>query len=377
LLHALRDHFDITVLARITETSDLDGVTSLEAMGVRVVTVRAPSRRSMVHRVWYRLVYGLRSLAFRRSLKSLYDCPGATRKAARELARKPFDLILLEYWQLYPLLDVFPPEKVILLTHDIDQLVNQREALLEKSLGRKIQRTRRWMVERREETNAYRRVHRVFTLTERDAQAVRTLAPATRVDLLPFGLPMEAATLQRRTSREVLFFGAMSAGFNRDAAVFFVREVYPHLEDHDLTVRFVGGQLPKCVESFGSRDCVHVIGRVDDVRPWFDRAACLAVPLRYGGGLRIRILEAMAAGVPVVCTPVAIAGMPFEAGTHYSCGRDGAELAECIDRLLSDPAAGLDLARAARERVEAIYGEESARNRLIHLFQSVGTEHAT
>jgi glycosyltransferase involved in cell wall biosynthesis len=101
---------------------------------------------------------------------------------------------------------------------------------------------------------------------------------------------------------------------------------------------------------------VEVAGHVRDVRPYLERAACLIVPLRYGGGLRIRIIEAMAAGLPVVASAVAIQGMELEAGRHVLVADSPAEYRAHIDRLVTDRAFAARLAGAARERVRAVYG---------------------
>jgi glycosyltransferase involved in cell wall biosynthesis len=93
------------------------------------------------------------------------------------------------------------------------------------------------------------------------------------------------------------------------------------------------------------------------------------VPLRFGGGLRIRILEAMMAGVPVVCTKVAIAGMPFAPERDYLSADDPADIAGQIKRLLDDPALGAQIARNATEVVERQYNPELQSERTLQLFR--------
>jgi hypothetical protein len=136
-------------------------------------------------------------------------------------------------------------------------------------------------------------------------------------DVLPFGLAEDAfvdpATL--RPSREVLLVGAMQSAFNRDAIHHFVRDIHPALASI-AGVRFtvVGGALPPEVAAFARQPGVEIAGHASDLRPFLARASCLLVPLRFAGGIRIRILYAMAAGLPVVSSPAAIEGMGFEAG---------------------------------------------------------------
>ncbi|HET6348460.1 MAG TPA: glycosyltransferase, partial [Candidatus Krumholzibacteria bacterium] len=214
ILDALADSYDVTVLARILSEGERRHVAALEARGIRVVTVFPANRRSRAARVGFRLAYTLHSLFTGRSMKSLYDCPGAFVSAARALASEPFDLVILEYWQLAPLLRVFGAGRTVLLTHDIDLLVNAQRALLETGLMARAAATRRVRTERGEEVRAYRAANNVWALTTRDADAVRILSRGrARVSVLPFGLDEArfAGEPAPRTSREVLFVGAMGA----------------------------------------------------------------------------------------------------------------------------------------------------------------------
>ena len=360
LIEALRASCDVTVLARVLDGTDHARVGELEAWCQRVVTVWPRNRRQPSTRVFYRLAYTLRSLATGRSLKSQYDCPGPLVRAARALAAERFDLVILEYWQMYPLLSVFDPARTVLLTHDIDLLVNRHRALLEDGVLARAAALRRWRLEQREEVRAYQRARRVWALTGRDAAAVRRLSQErAEVAVLPFGLAEDrfAGEIAQRASREVLFLGALGAAFNRDALDHFVHDIHPllaALEGIRFTV--VGGSLPEKLAFFGALRNVEIAGHARDVAPFLARAACLVVPLRYAGGLRIRIIEAMAAGLPVVASPAAVEGLAVEPGRHVLVAREAAEYRSHVERLLADPGFAVALARAARERAREVYG---------------------
>jgi glycosyltransferase involved in cell wall biosynthesis len=149
----------------------------------------------------------------------------------------------------------------------------------------------------------------------------------------------------------------MGAAFNRDALVHFARDIHPLMADIEgIHFTVVGGALPESLSFFAALRHVEIAGHARDLSPFFARCACLVVPLRYGGGLRIRILEAMAAGVPVVASPVAIEGMSLEAGRHLLVAARPAEYRSHVQRLLSDPEFGRSLAREAQSHVHAIYG---------------------
>lgn len=361
MIEALCASYHVTVLARLLDRREETHVRALEKTGARVVTVLPANRTSMAARVAYKLAYGVRALVTGRSLKSLYDCPGPTIRAARALARESFDWYIVEYWQMYPLLDVFPPARTALLTHDIDLSVSRERARFDRDVVSRMKALTSWRVEAEEEKRAYRRASHVWALTERDAGTVAAIA-GRKADVMPVGLAGEffVDDPALRESREVLLVGAMHSPFNRDAIDHFVEDIHPALASIP-GVRFtvVGGALPPEVASFAQAPNVEITGHADDIQPYLRRAACLVVPLRFAGGIRIRILYAMAAGLPVVCSPVAVEGMGLEAGRHVLVAESPAEYRGHIERLLGDRAFALGLARAARERVWRVHGPES------------------
>jgi len=391
LIRTLQREFDVTVLARLLDPSEEGQARELEKHCSRVVGVPAPNLRSVFHRVAYKAWYSFVSLVRRRSMKRLYECPGVFVEAARRLAGEDFDCVVLEYWQMFPLFDVFPPEKTVLLTHDIEMRVNRQNALMERNLFRKLAKVRRWLVEQREEITAYKRARRVLALTGRDAAAVRKLrgaavaaaeagdgSPEMRdgVGVLPVGF--DTSIYQKREEgrdpRDVLFMGELRASFNQDALDYFVRRVVPHLDDvADIRITVVGGDLPPHLEYFARDPRVEVTGRVPDVRPYLARTSCLVVPLRFGGGLRIRILEAMMAGAPVVCTRVAIAGMEFEPDRDFLLADKPVDLASQIKRLLADPALVESLSRSAAAVVAQRYDAKTQSDRCLKLFHYITT----
>jgi len=362
LIKALKPGFDVTVLARITSRDEARDARELEKWCSRVVTVMAPNRKSVLHRIAYKFFYHLKSAVFHRSLKGLYDCPGVFLREAKALSREHFDLVVIEYWQLFRMTRYFPPKRCVLLTHDVDMFVNWEVTLLEKFLPRKIEAFRRWLVERREEVAAYKGTRRIWTLTERDRAAVRKIGEGkSEVDVLPVGVDVGffAPPGMERNRGEVLFLGHLAASFNRDSLSFFAGEVYPKLKNLEgLSITIVGGHLPRELEPFGLQPEVEVVGHVSDVRPYLHRASCLVIPLRFGGGLRIRILEAMSAGIPVVCTSVAIAGMPFEPGRDYLLADEPEEMAEAVGKVVRDGEFARSLADSALRRVRELYGSE-------------------
>jgi glycosyltransferase involved in cell wall biosynthesis len=269
----------------------------------------------------------------------------------------------------------FAKEKVVLLTHDVDMLVNRQSTLLERNLVKKVRRLRAWLLEQKEEIRAYQTFRWIVALTERDRSTVEKISgDRATVEVLPFGLNAGSAKNppHKRSAREVLFMGAMSASFNRDALDYFIRFIYPHIDSiDDLSFTIVGGELPRELAYFEKIADVDVVGRVEDVGPYLARATCMVIPLRFGGGLRIRILEAMLEGLPIVCSSVAIAGMPFEAEEDYLLAEKPEEYACQIERLVEDPKLAARLAENAKIKVRDLYNVDNQPQRVKLLFQKI------
>ena len=154
-------------------------------------------------------------------------------------------------------------------------------------------------------------------------------------------------------SRNLVFVGSMSYPPNVDAAEFFVRDVLPLIAASvpEVTLTIVGARPAASVQRLAENPRVRVTGLVDDVRPFYAEAAATIVPLRVGGGVRMKILEAMALGSPVVSTSIGAEGLGLEPGRDLLIADTPAELAAAAVRLLRDPPFGSALAEHARQTV--------------------------
>ena len=119
--------------------------------------------------------------------------------------------------------------------------------------------------------------------------------------------------------RRVLFVGSMDYYANCDAVKYFAAEVWPEIHAHlpDLAFTIVGRNPPPEVRALAASLGIEVTGSVPDVRPYYREALMAVVPLRVGGGTRLKILEAMAAGLPVISTTLGAEGLSAVPGTHY------------------------------------------------------------
>jgi glycosyltransferase involved in cell wall biosynthesis len=144
---------------------------------------------------------------------------------------------------------------------------------------------------------------------------------------------------------------------NEDAMQFFCREVLPliRVDEPDVRLSIVGRAPTPAVRLLASEPGIHVTGRVDDVRPYMNEAAVYVVPLRIGGGTRLKIFEAMSMGKAVVSTTVGAEGLPVTNGEHLLLADEPRTLARAVVDLLRDTGRRTQLATAARALVVERY----------------------
>jgi glycosyltransferase involved in cell wall biosynthesis len=192
---------------------------------------------------------------------------------------------------------------------------------------------------RRYEQRAAASVGGVLAVSAAEATWFERVAPG-RVSLVPNGV--DTTRIQPRAGvgagGPVLFVGSMDYGANADGALVLLEEIAPRLRHPAARIALVGALPPPQLRAAAQAAPVpvEVTGRVERIEPWFAAGRLLAVPLRMGGGTRLKILEAMAHGLPVVTTSIGCAGLDVEHERDLIVADDAAEFARWVDRLLED-----------------------------------------
>lgn len=155
----------------------------------------------------------------------------------------------------------------------------------------------------------------------------------------------------------LVYSGALTYSANFDAVQYFLAEIYPQIKRAapDTTLTVTGSTTGVDTTALRLDDSVRLSGYVDDIRSVVGGSAVCVVPLRHGSGTRLKILEAMALGVPVVSTTKGAEGLAAQPGEHLLLADDAASFADCTVRLLRDPDLRQRLARQARRLVEERY----------------------
>jgi polysaccharide biosynthesis protein PslH len=260
----------------------------------------------------------------------------------------------------------------VLFTHNVEAEIWRRHSETgHNALRRRLYR-QQWRRMLRFEAQTVARFDRVLAVSDVDRDTLQRLYGRTLsspVSVIPTGVDTSFFAPDAPAppaSRHVVFTGSMDWLPNVDGVEFFCRDILPLIRqaEPDVTFSIVGRTPTPAVRRLAADAGVEVTGRVEDIRPHLARAAVYVVPLRIGGGTRLKIFEAMAAGKAVVSTTIGAEGLPTEDGRHLLLADTPAGFAAAVVRLFRDASARERLEREARSLVTARYDWSAAATHL-------------
>ena len=210
---------------------------------------------------------------------------------------------------------------------------------------------------RRFEATEYPHFPRIVVVSDADREALLAVDHRLPITVIPNGVDVDAYAPDPAAVRDpdrIVFTGVMSYAPNVSAAELLALRVYPRVRAARPSARLaIVGRSPAPRVSALAGPGVEVTGTVPDIRPWLTSSWVYACPMVSGTGIKNKLLEAMASGLPCVATPLALQGIDVEPGQELLVGADEEELAAHIVRLLDDKALAQALGRAARNYVSA------------------------
>ncbi len=213
------------------------------------------------------------------------------------------------------------------------------------------------------EPRIIRKVHAVITFTDQDKKALEVYRTPTPIWKIPFGtiIPEYPLNPSGLPPLSLLFVGNFIHSPNIDAAIRLAQRIFPSLQKHfpELDLYIVGDQPPSELKQITNKHVI-VTGRVPDLDPYLDRAALFVAPLAKGGGMRVKVLQALAAGKAVVASHLATEGLDMTDGEQISIADSDQELVERMVQLLANPAERAAQAQRARTWACANLGWEKS-----------------
>jgi polysaccharide biosynthesis protein PslH len=324
----------------------------------------------------------VRSLTSIRSFERLlFTLPELQQSLDRILRARRFDVVNLEFPYLghYNLRQAPPgkkPPALVVDSHEIAHDLARQFARAGGNVGRRVYAGANWRKLRREELGTYRDADGVYLCSAADERRLLNEAPGIRTAVVPNAADVDyyqpRATDPPADGRTVVYFGLLSTIPNIDGVTHFVQDIWPRIAEARPDARFkiIGGRPPPSLLALaGSR--VELTGFVPDLRPHLAGAAAVVVPLRLGGGTRLKIVEAMAMGKPIVSTKLGVEGIEAAPGRDILVEDQPAALADAVLRLLAEPDLAARIGRSARRLAVERYGWSEAARTLEGFYRRV------
>lgn len=313
-----------------------------------------PQEYSRLRFVWDHL----RSVVMRRAYTwYAYDSRAFAERLEALLAERRFDVVQLDSLDLACYLPTLTGIPVVCVHHNVESMLLHRRAQLERSAVRRWYLLHQARLLARLERDWCARVALNVAVSDADRLALQSGAPGGTYATVPNGVDTERFQPTRADEQGIVSTGGLNWFPNADALRHFCDDILPRVRAlaPATDVRWIGRADKADRERAWAESRVHLTGYVDDIRPLVREAACFVVPLRVGGGTRLKILDAWAMGKAVVSTSVGCEGLKAEDGQNILIRDDPQEFAEAVVRVLRDPALRARLGAAGRRTVEEAY----------------------
>ena len=285
-----------------------------------------------------------------------WQVPALREAAERMVSAGQVDLCVGDFLYTTPNVPFGGPVPVVFFDHNVEHVIWKRLSQVERRPWRRALLEMEWRKVRRAEARACARARLTIAVSEIDRALLAQLAPGAAICSIPTGVDtaLFVPNGSRSGSASLVFVGSMDWYPNEDGILHFIEATLPGIRRRvpaaSLTV--VGRDPSPRLRSAAADAGVRVTGTVEDVRPYLSEADVVVVPLRVGGGTRLKIFEALAMGKPVVATGVGAEGLPLVSGTHYLRRDEPDEFASAVASLLEDPDRRRALGGAGRRLVE-------------------------
>jgi len=372
-LLAITDEYDTTLLSFAPVAGPVVIPPELIRRNVHVMTIPftpPPAWLAATRGLFGRWPYSLmryRSRAFDRAVRL-------------EIARRRPDLILVQNLHLATYVDAFDDVPMVLREQNVEFLWMARYARAQGPNARGVYALLQATRLRRAESELCGRAALVLAIQEEEARAIRAIAPGARVETLPIGVDLAAIPPRSPATPPIVL---LAASFqwppNVDGALRFLRDGWPRLRTRvpGAVLRVAGKGPPQALRDACAAAGAEVAADVPSMGEEYARATLLLVPLWVGAGARVKIVEAMAARLPIVATSVAVAGLDLEAERHYVAGETPEALADAASSLLEAPERCATLAARGHAFASVRWSLEAVAERQLRLLASVVAERAT
>jgi len=279
------------------------------------------------------------------------------------------DVIILEWTEVVLIRKyiqkLFPNARILAIEEDVAFLGYKRKADMANNILMKWFQNKRYKNLYKIEIEALQNVDKIMVYNDKDAKLLlNNNIPNQKLFNVSVCFDDFLGCQHKRLNKDIIYYGAMSRLENYLSAIWFIRNVLPKIEDKECRFIIIGANPPKKLLQYSSRQ-VQVLGFVEDVSTYFESSLCLVAPLLLGAGIKVKILEAMSAGIPVLTNSIGIEGIPAEDGVHYLHCESAEDYLGKINTLLKNPEMDKELSYNSKQFIQAKYDKKESLKRLI------------
>jgi len=355
-LRALAHGNRVTLVAIVRTEQQAQDLTEQFAFCQDVVGV--PIKLSLRRKLWQLI----RSLPGRKPFViSLYNLPGVRRAICRLSSQKEYDVFYYDHLHMAQYRSERPSAVHILDEHNIETTLLERVYRNMRFRPEKVVAWLEWQKMQHYEPRVCQESDHVIVTTEIDARVLRQWrVPAESVQVIPIGVDthyFQPITNTSESCRNLTIMGTLGWPPNAEGTLWFYNHVFPSVRRAvpEAHLNIIGDRAPSRVVALAQDPDVSLLGHVDDVRSHMAETAALLVPLLTGSGMRVKILDGLAMGVPIVSTPVGHEGIAVVDGEHLLSARRPENFAHATISLLQRPELRQRLASRGRDLVVQRY----------------------
>jgi glycosyltransferase involved in cell wall biosynthesis len=289
------------------------------------------------------------------------------------LSNQSFDLLHVDSLDLSGYLSGVHDVPIICDHHNVESALLRVRAQREGTGLRRCYLNHQAALLEREERRWCNRLNLNLTVSSKDREDLLRISPGARVTVVPNGVDTTAFRPTYDGDLGVVFVGGLTWFPNRDALEYFAERILPLIRGRmgSVPVCWVGRASPPVVDHYWRTYGIKLTGFVDDIRPFVEPAACFVVPLRVGGGTRLKILDAWAMGKAVVSTAQGCEGLDARDGENILIRNSDTEFAAAVGRVLDDEELRLRLGRAGRATAEETYDWQVVGRKMLGEFRQL------
>lgn len=380
ILRELQQEFDVTLVPfsrRVHQSDDESVALGAAALRRELSDVTDPVRFKSDHSLGHKLLNHAWSVLSREPyVFHEYGDPSFGKRLREGIGRAQPDMIHVDSLDLYRWLPSLPPLPTACTHHNIESdLLRLQADRIPNRLVRNYIKHQAELLEKVERRLCARFDLNVMT-SDIDAERLRVLAPGARTSVIPNGVDVDffrPSPVEDIVPGRAAFLGPTYMFPNRDAVDFFLAEAWPLVRQScpESTFHLIGKNSADEKARFESHPGVTCNGHVPDIRPHFAEAAVSVVPIRAGGGTRLKILDAWSMGKAVVSTSVGCEGLETIDGRNILIRDDPRAFAMAVIQVLRDRELRERLGREARKTAEEYYGWPVVSRKLVTLYQEL------